>query len=76
MTEVNDFFDDEGFFGPAEAAQHIVLSGGFSTPEIEAIRMINEGGVSKDRALKWLVERPPFNEIDNDPLAWIDTLKV
>lgn len=54
------FFDDDGYFlGPEEAAAHAILvQGGFTTPEIEAERMIRDGGVSADRARAWLAEQP------------------
>jgi hypothetical protein len=54
------FFDDDGcFLGPEEAAAHAILvQGGFTTPEIEAERMIRDGGVSAERARAWLAEQP------------------
>lgn len=49
--------DEHGFLGPEEAAKHaIVVQGGFSTPPIEAYRMIRDGGVMRERALAWLAE--------------------
>jgi hypothetical protein len=50
------FFDDDGYFlGPEEAAAHVLLiQGGFTTAEIEAERMIKDGGVMAERARAWL----------------------
>jgi hypothetical protein len=49
--------DEHGFLNPEFAAVDAVLyQGGFSTPPIEAYRMIRDGGVSRDRALAWLAE--------------------
>lgn len=52
-------FDDEGWFrGPVQAAFHATyVQGGFSTPEIEAERMIADGGVLKERAEAWLAQK-------------------
>ena len=59
MTDHGVFMDDDGLFlGPVEAAQHaIMVQGGFSTPEIEAERMIRAGGVQKERAEAWLADQ-------------------
>lgn len=49
--------DEHGFLGPEAAAAHVYLvQGGFSTPPIEAYRMIRDGGVHAERALAWLSE--------------------
>ena len=53
------FGDDLGLYDPVSAAQYaIVMSGGagFTTPPIEAYRMIRDGGVMRERALAWLAE--------------------
>lgn len=51
------FGDEHGFRDPVRAAAHAVMvQGGFSTPPIEAYRMIRSGGVAADRALAWLAE--------------------
>jgi len=49
--------DEHGFLSPVWAAIHAsVIQGGFSTPPIEAYRMIRDGGVGAERALAWLAE--------------------
>ena len=51
------FRDGKGFLGPEEAAAHAqMVQGGYSTPPIEAYRMIRDGGVGAERALAWLKE--------------------
>lgn len=53
----NLFMDEHGFLGPEAAAAHAcIVQGGFSTPPIEAYRMIRSGGVDQERALAWLTE--------------------
>lgn len=49
------FTDEDGFFlSPDAAAAHaIMVQGGFSTPQIEAERMISSGGVQRQRAIEW-----------------------
>ena len=56
--EVPDLgMDEHGFLSPVWAAIHAsVIQGGFSTPPIEAYRMIHDGGVGAERALAWLAE--------------------
>jgi hypothetical protein len=53
---VPSFFSDEhGFIDPERAAEHAcVIQRGFSTPPIEAYRMVRDGGIGRDRALAWL----------------------
>ena len=52
------YMDEHGFFDPERAAHHAcVVQGGFSTPPIEAYRMIADGGVAEERARKWLVSQ-------------------
>lgn len=49
--------DEHGFLDPVKAAAHaVVVQGGFSTPPIEAYRMIRDGGVMRERALAWLAK--------------------
>jgi hypothetical protein len=49
--------DEHGFLGPEAAAAHAYLvQGGYSTPPIEAYRMIRDGGTARERALAWLAE--------------------
>lgn len=52
----NYFHDEDGrFHDPEKAAAHaIAVQGGFSTPLIEAARMIADGGVSEQRARAWM----------------------
>jgi hypothetical protein len=51
------FCDEHGFKSPVMAAAHAVMvQGGFSTPPVEAYRMIRDGGVMRERALAWLAE--------------------
>ena len=38
------------------AAHAVMVQGGYSTPPIEAYRMIRDGGVAAERALAWLAE--------------------
>jgi hypothetical protein len=50
--------DEHGFLDPEAAAAHATLvQGGYSTPPIEAYRMIRDGGVGAGRALSWLAEQ-------------------
>jgi hypothetical protein len=49
--------DEHGFLGPEAAAAHAVLvQGGYTTPPVEAYRMIRDGGVAAGRARAWLAE--------------------
>jgi hypothetical protein len=49
------FGDEYGFLDPERAAAHAtIVQGGFSTPPIEAYRMIRDGGVGAERARTWL----------------------
>jgi hypothetical protein len=51
------FCDEHGFRSPVMAAAHVTLvQGGWTTPPIEAYRMIREGGVAAERAKAWLAE--------------------
>ena len=51
------FCDEHGFRDPVLAAAHaLMLQSGFTTPPIEAYRMIRDGGVAADRALAGLAE--------------------
>jgi hypothetical protein len=51
------FCDEHGFKSPVMAAAHAVMvQGGYSTPPIEAYRMIRDGGVAAERATAWLDE--------------------
>jgi hypothetical protein len=53
------FGDDLGLYDPVAAARYaIVMSNGagFTTPPIEAYRMIRDGGIHAERALAWLAE--------------------
>jgi hypothetical protein len=47
--------DEHGFLNPEFAAADAVLyQGGFTTPPIEAYRMLHDGGVGAERARAWL----------------------
>jgi hypothetical protein len=49
------FGDEHGFLNPEKAAMHAtVIQGGYSTPPIEAYRMIHDGGAGAERARAWL----------------------
>lgn len=51
------FCDEQGFVSPEAAAAHAVLvQGGFSTPPVEAYRMLRDGGPAAERAGAWLAE--------------------
>lgn len=51
------YADDHGFVSPEMAAAHaIAVQGGFTTPPIEAYRMVRDGGVAAERALAWMAE--------------------
>lgn len=51
------FCDEHGFRDPVLAAAHaLMVQSGFTTPPIEAYRMIRDGGVAAERALAWLAE--------------------
>jgi hypothetical protein len=65
------FGDEHGFRDPEAAAAHaIVVQGGFSTPPVEAYRMIRDGGVGAERARAWLAE----HDLDpEDPRRGQDT---
>jgi hypothetical protein len=65
------FGDEDGFYTPESAAAHAVdVQGGFSTPPIEAFRMIRDGGIAAERAVAWL----SFHGLDpDDPREGRDT---
>lgn len=49
------FSDEHGFLDPEKAAAHaIVVQGGYTTPPIEAYRMLADGGIGAERARAWL----------------------
>jgi len=49
------FCDEHGFKSPEMAAAHAVMvQGGYSTPPIEAYRMLRDGGVGAERARAWM----------------------
>ena len=51
------FCDEHGFRDPVLAAAHaLMVQDGFTTPPIEAHRMIREGGIAAERAIAWLTE--------------------
>jgi len=51
------FGDEQGFLNPETAAAHAcIVQGGFSTPPIEAYRMVRDGGINAERALAWMAE--------------------
>jgi hypothetical protein len=55
LTAEGRFRDEHGFYGPEEAARHAILvQGGFTTPPVEAYRMIRDGGMGAVRARAWL----------------------
>lgn len=59
---MSDFFLDDGrtFKSPELAAMHAtVVQGGFSTASIEARRMFNDGGESREIAREWLDVHEP-----------------
>lgn len=50
--------DELGFRGPEQAAFHAVcIQGGYSTPVREAYRMLHDGDVSRERAVRWLIAK-------------------
>lgn len=52
------FRDEDGFLSPEKAALHAaIVQGGYTTPPIEAYRMIHDGGIAAERARAWLIER-------------------
>lgn len=54
------FFADGTFKSPELAAQHaIIVQGGFSTPAIEAERMLRDGGLGAVIAHDWLAKQNP-----------------
>jgi hypothetical protein len=58
------FADEQGFRDPEKAAQHaVMIQGGFSTPLREAGRMIEDGGVGRERARAWLAAHG-YTELD------------
>lgn len=58
------FADEQGFHDPEKAAQHAVsVQNGFTTPLREAARMIEDGGVSAERARAWMAAH---NYTDDD----------
>lgn len=65
------FRDEHGFKDPEAAAAHArLIQGGFSTPPVEAYRMVHDGGVQKGRALVWM-EKHGLDP--NDPREGKDT---
>jgi hypothetical protein len=53
----NFLADEHGFKNPEFAAAHAThVQGGWSTPPIEAYRMLRDGGVPAERARTWLQE--------------------
>jgi hypothetical protein len=51
------FCDEHGFRDPVLAAAHaLMVQSGFTTPPIEAYRMVRDGGVARERALAWMAE--------------------
>jgi hypothetical protein len=49
------FADEHGFLDPVTAAGHaVIVQGGFTTPPIEAHRMVRDGGVMGERARAWM----------------------
>ena len=49
------FADEHGFLDPVTAAGHaVIVQGGFSSPPIEAHRMLRDGGIGAQRALAWM----------------------
>lgn len=72
---MQDLKDEHGFLDPEKAAVHIItVDKGFTTPEIEAVKMLNNGGIDKERAVKWLEARAD-RDIDTS-LDWLDMLEV
>jgi hypothetical protein len=71
---VPSFFSDEhGFLDPEMAAEHAIhVQRGFSTPPIEAYRMVRDGGVGRDRALAWMEKHglDPADPRDGKDTAW------
>lgn len=59
MSYADRYFHADGSFrSPELAAEHATLiQGGFSTPEIEAPRMLRDGGLGAVAARDWLDER-------------------
>lgn len=66
MTTLSPIYGDEnGFHDPETAAAHAQLvQGGFSTPDIEADRMVKEGGVARTRADVWRVKQAAAVDVD------------
>lgn len=57
------FFPDGTFKSPEMAALHATsIQGGFSTPAIEAERMIADGGLGAIAARAWLARQVPPEE--------------
>lgn len=55
LPERTEFFDADGLLlDPVAAAVYAMSHGGFTTPLIEAQRMIRDGGVLAERARRWL----------------------
>jgi hypothetical protein len=51
------FADEHGFLDPVTAAGHaVIVQGGFTTPPVEAYRMLRDGGIHAARALAWMEE--------------------
>ena len=49
------FADEHGFLNPELAAAHaVIVQHGYSTPPIEAYRMMRDGGTGAERARAWL----------------------
>lgn len=65
------YHDEHGFLDPEKAAAHAIhVQRGYSTPPIEAYRMVRDGGVQKGRALIWM-EKHGLDP--NDPREGKDT---
>lgn len=65
--------DEHGFFGPEAASAHAELvQGGYSTPPIEAYRMVKDGGVGAQRALAWLAANgmDPADPREGNGIPW------
>lgn len=56
VAEWNGYFTDQhGFRDPEKAAEHAcTVQGGYSSPLIEAGRMLRDGGIAAERARAWM----------------------
>jgi hypothetical protein len=67
------FADEHGFLDPAMAAGHAaIVQGGFTTPPIEAYRMVRDGGIGGQRALAWMEKHglDPANPREGKDIPW------